>query len=75
MCPLPPQSHTEDLADCYTDSIGGFIQQYEVVPDFDKLIALNLTFQDIIEALKKNNVSAGPGYFDCEADFCESMYN
>lgn len=46
------------------DSIGGFVEQYEVEPDFDKLIALNLSFQDIIDGLEKNNISRGPGYFE-----------
>lgn len=46
------------------DSIGGFTKQYHVEPNVDKMIALGLSFEDIISSLKKNNVSVGPGYIE-----------
>lgn len=46
------------------DSIGGYVKQYHVEPNLEKMIALGLTFNDIIEVLKKNNVSVGPGYIE-----------
>jgi cobalt-zinc-cadmium resistance protein CzcA len=41
------------------DSIGGFTKQFQVQPDPAKLIALNLSFADIIRAIEANNVSRG----------------
>lgn len=46
------------------DSIGGYARQYHVQPDLENMIALNLTFDDIISNLRKNNVSIGPGYIE-----------
>jgi cobalt-zinc-cadmium resistance protein CzcA len=46
------------------DAIGGFVKQYHVQPDPMKLIAYGLTFQDVIEALERNNVSTGAGYIE-----------
>ncbi|MBC7580139.1 MAG: CusA/CzcA family heavy metal efflux RND transporter [Tardiphaga sp.] len=41
------------------DSIGGFAKQYQVQPDPARLIALNLSFADIVRAIEANNVSRG----------------
>jgi cobalt-zinc-cadmium resistance protein CzcA len=46
------------------DSIGGYVKQYHVEPNLDRMIALGLTFEDVINSLKKNNVSVGPGYIE-----------
>lgn len=46
------------------DAIGGYAQQYHVQPDAHKLAALGLSFDDILEALEENNLSAGAGYLD-----------
>ena len=46
------------------DAIGGYVKQYHVQPDPMKLVAYGLTFQDIIEALERNNVSTGAGYIE-----------
>jgi len=46
------------------DSIGGFVKQYHVEPNLEKMIALGLSFDDIITTLQKNNVSIGPGYIE-----------
>lgn len=46
------------------DAIGGYEKQYSVEPVPQKLIALNLTFSDLIEALERNNISTGAGYIE-----------
>ncbi|MGE3537797.1 MAG: efflux RND transporter permease subunit [Candidatus Tectimicrobiota bacterium] len=46
------------------DAIGGFVKQYHVQPDPMQLVAYGLTFQEIIEALERNNVSTGAGYIE-----------
>lgn len=43
------------------DSIGGYIRQYHVEPEIEKMIALDISFNDLIEALKKNNQNVGAG--------------
>lgn len=46
------------------DSIGGYLKQYHIAPNVEKMIALGLGFSDIIESLRKNNASIGPGYIE-----------
>jgi heavy metal efflux system protein len=46
------------------DAIGGYVKQYHVQPDPMKLVSYGLTFQDLIDALEKNNVSTGAGYIE-----------
>ena len=46
------------------DAIGGYVQQYHVQPNPEKLVALGLSFADIIEAIEKNNHSIGAGYIE-----------
>jgi cobalt-zinc-cadmium resistance protein CzcA len=46
------------------DAIGGYVKQYHVQPDPMKLVSYGFTFGDVIEALEKNNVSAGAGYIE-----------
>jgi len=46
------------------DSIGGYVRQYHVEPNLERMIALGLSFDDIIASLKKNNASVGPGYIE-----------
>jgi heavy metal efflux system protein len=46
------------------DAIGGYVRQYHVQPYPEKLLALNLSFSQIVEALEKNNQSAGAGYIE-----------
>ncbi|MET0721416.1 MAG: efflux RND transporter permease subunit, partial [Tardiphaga sp.] len=41
------------------DSIGGYTKQYQVQPDPVRLIALNLSFADIVRAIETGNVSRG----------------
>ncbi|HEX6565075.1 MAG TPA: CusA/CzcA family heavy metal efflux RND transporter [Chthoniobacterales bacterium] len=46
------------------NSIGGFEKQYHVTPYPDRLVAFRLTFEDLIDALKKNNSNIGAGYIE-----------
>lgn len=46
------------------DSIGGYVRQYHVEPNVERMMALNISFDHIIDAIKKNNISIGPGYIE-----------
>jgi heavy metal efflux system protein len=50
------------------DSIGGYIKQYHVQPNYQHLIALGLSFNDIKDVIEKNNVSLGAGYIEREGE-------
>lgn len=43
-------------------AMGGFIKQYEVQPDLDRLRAYKLTFQNLLDALERGNSNAGGSY-------------
>ena len=43
-------------------AMGGYIKQYEVQPDLDKLRAYKLSFQSVLEALGRGNSNAGGSY-------------
>jgi len=43
-------------------AMGGYIKQYEVQPDLDKLRAYKLSFQTVLEALGRGNSNAGGSY-------------
>tara|TARA_R110002073_G_scaffold11861_1_gene53353 strand:- start:139727 stop:142831 length:3105 start_codon:yes stop_codon:yes gene_type:complete len=46
------------------NTIGGFQRQYEVAPDPLKLLAWDVGVAEIIDALKRNNISVGAGYIE-----------
>ncbi|WDT74017.1 MAG: CusA/CzcA family heavy metal efflux RND transporter [Candidatus Manganitrophus sp.] len=46
------------------NTIGGYEKQFHVTPYPEKLIAYGLTFQDILEALERNNNNIGAGYIE-----------
>ena len=46
------------------DAIGGYKREYHVQPHPDKLVALGLSFKDIVESLERNNQSVGAGYVE-----------
>lgn len=46
------------------NSYGGFVQQYEVAVNPERLRALNLSLNDVFEALKKNNENTGSAYIE-----------
>jgi heavy metal efflux system protein len=43
-------------------AMGGYIKQYEVQPDLEKLRAYKLTFQSLLDALGRGNSNAGGSY-------------
>lgn len=43
---------------------GGFIKQYQVVPDFTRMKAHGVTLQQVISALERGNMNAGGGYIE-----------
>ncbi|MBI5131495.1 MAG: CusA/CzcA family heavy metal efflux RND transporter [Rhodopseudomonas palustris] len=46
------------------DAIGGFVKQFQVQPDPQKLIGLGITLDQIIIAIEKNNASRGANYIE-----------
>jgi heavy metal efflux system protein len=53
---------TSGVADI--NSYGGFVKQYEVAINPERLRAMNLTLTDIFEALERNNENTGSAYLD-----------
>jgi heavy metal efflux system protein len=43
---------------------GGYLKQYEVAINPEKLKAMNINYMDILDALEKNNSVAGGGYIE-----------
>lgn len=50
------------------NSIGGFVKQYHVAPDPEKLIAHNISFHEVLEALINNNENSGAGYIERQGE-------
>ncbi len=46
------------------NSYGGFVKQYEIAVNPEKLRSMNLTLSNIFEALEKNNENTGSAYID-----------
>lgn len=46
------------------DSMGGYVRQYHIEPNMEKLSALGLQLSDIVNVLHRNNNSIGPGFFE-----------
>lgn len=46
------------------NSIGGYAKQFHVTPFPEKLVAYGLTFDNVLEALSRNNSFAGGGYIE-----------
>ncbi|AJA09441.1 Nickel and cobalt resistance protein CnrA [Sphingopyxis fribergensis] len=46
------------------DTIGGYVKQYQVVPDMQRLAALGLSLGDLAQALEANNQAIGAGVVD-----------
>lgn len=46
------------------NTIGGYVKQFHVTPYPERLIAYELTFQDILDALNSNNANIGAGYIE-----------
>ncbi len=58
----PQLRNVKGVADI--NSIGGYTKQYQVAPYFEKMLEYNLTFDDILRALEKNNSNIGAGYIE-----------
>ena len=46
------------------NTIGGYTKQYHVLPTPEKLLAYNLSLQNIVDALERNNINTGAGYIE-----------
>lgn len=46
------------------NSYGGFVKEYEIAVNPQRLIAMNLTLTDIFNALERNNENTGSAYID-----------
>ena len=46
------------------NTIGGFEKQFHVTPEPSKLLAYQLSFDDLVAALEKNNANIGAGYIE-----------
>jgi len=46
------------------NTIGGFEKQFHVTPDPARLLAFDLSFDDIVAALQNNNANMGAGYIE-----------
>ncbi|MFO1417417.1 MAG: CusA/CzcA family heavy metal efflux RND transporter [Methylotetracoccus sp.] len=46
------------------NTIGGYVKQYHVTPDPNKLMAYGVSFRDVLDALALNNANVGAGYIE-----------
>ncbi len=46
------------------NTIGGNVQQFHITPDPARLVAYNLTLDDLVQAVERNNANAGAGYIE-----------
>src|SRR6266702_4113620 len=46
------------------DAIGGYVKQYQVQPDPARLMALGVSFSQIVRAVEANNLSRGANYIE-----------
>ena len=46
------------------NTIGGFTKEYQIAPDPKRLAAYNLTLNDLVTALERNNANVGAGYIE-----------
>jgi cobalt-zinc-cadmium resistance protein CzcA len=53
---------TKGVAD--VSSFGGYVKQYEVAVNPEKIRSMNITIEEIFSALSKNNQNTGGGYID-----------
>ncbi|MBD1207872.1 MAG: CusA/CzcA family heavy metal efflux RND transporter [Ignavibacteria bacterium] len=53
---------TQGVAD--VSSFGGFLKQYEIALDPDRLRAMNISTQEVFTALEENNQNSGGAYID-----------
>src|SRR6266436_2338990 len=46
------------------DAIGGYVKQYHVQPDPERLVAYGLSFRQVVGAIEANNVGRGANYIE-----------
>ena len=46
------------------NSIGGFVKEFHVAPQPDRLLAYGITLADLVQALERNNENVGAGYIE-----------
>ena len=46
------------------NTIGGYARQFHITPDPSKLIAYDLTLDDVFKAIERNNANVGAGYIE-----------
>jgi heavy metal efflux system protein len=46
------------------NTIGGHVRQIHVMPDPARLIAFDVTMDDVVQAIERNNASTGAGYIE-----------
>ena len=46
------------------NTIGGYEKQFHVTPDPARLLAYGLSFEDVVNAIEKNNANIGAGYIE-----------
>lgn len=59
---LPQLRNTKGVIE--VNSIGGYEKQFHVMPYPQKLLAYQLTINDLLNALEKNNANLGAGYIE-----------
>ena len=50
------------------NTIGGYTKQFHVMPDPAKLMAYQVSFRDVVQALMKNNENIGAGYLEHQGE-------
>ncbi|HOU66620.1 MAG TPA: efflux RND transporter permease subunit, partial [Thermomonas sp.] len=58
----PQLRHLKGVTEVNT--IGGYVRQFHITPDPAKLLAYNLTLQDVLQAVARNNANVGAGYIE-----------
>ena len=46
------------------NTIGGYAKQFHILPDPDKLLAYDLSLQELMSAVARNNLNTGAGYIE-----------
>ena len=46
------------------NTIGGYAREVQVAPDLTRMIALNLSLDDLVDALERSNANVGAGYIE-----------
>ncbi len=59
---LPQLRQVKGVAE--VNSVGGYEKQFHVTPDPAKLRAYDLSFEDIVVSLERNNANVGAGYIE-----------